>query len=60
MHANDRLLALWNALTGFVLAPLAVFSVVLGGPGLVQLTLTLLMLIAAFAPQVVLTRTHRR
>jgi hypothetical protein len=60
MHSHDRLLALWNALTAYVLAPLVVFSVVLGWPGLVQLTLTLLMGIAAFAPQAVLARTRRR
>jgi len=60
MHAHERLLAIWNVLTAYVVAPLAVLSVVLGWPGLVQLTLTLLMVIAAFAPQAVLSRTRRR
>jgi hypothetical protein len=60
MHSHDRMLAFWNALAAYVLAPLVMLSVVVGWPGLVQLTLALLRGIAAFAPPVVSSRTRRR
>jgi len=50
----------WNVLTAYVLAPLVVLSAVLGWPGLVQLTLTLLMVSAAFLPTVRRSHIRRR
>ena len=60
MNLNDRLLAVWTRFIGFLLAPLAMLSVVLQWSSVVQLALTLLMGIAVFGTQLGLTRTRRR
>lgn len=58
-HLNDRLLAAWNLVIGFLIAPLAMLSVVLEWSGLVQLGLTLVMALAVFGVHAVLTRARR-
>jgi hypothetical protein len=60
MNVNDRLLAVWTRFIGFLLAPLAMLSVVLEWSSVVQLALTLLMGSAVFGTQLVLTRARRR
>jgi CHASE2 domain-containing sensor protein len=59
-HPNDRLLAVWTLIVGFVLAPLAMLSVLLVWPPVVQIALTALLLVAGFGPRLTRTRTHRR
>jgi len=60
MNSDDRLLAALNVLTGFVLAPLAMLSILLQWAPLLQAGLTLAMVGAAFAPQLGRLRGPRR
>jgi hypothetical protein len=57
---SDRLLGAWNLLVTFVIAPVAMLSILLAWPTTLQVGLSILMAVAVFAPPLVPKLRRRR